>query len=177
MPKGIHSGTAWSDERIEQLKALYAEGRWTFAQIAAKLGVSRNSAIGKCHRLNLYQPQIKIAKNDGPTRRSIGVGAAVQKINAAKAERKSPFRPGPKVKPEPFVCAPVVNLEPLHLTLADLKEGDCRFPFGDVPAAMTFCGHRAVSGRSWCAKHLAVVTAPTPPRRQSAAFIARGAAA
>lgn len=103
--------------------------------------------------------------------RSQNVGAAVQKINAAKAA------PSPKIRPEPFVCAPVPDLDPLHLTLAELKDGNCRFPFGEDPAAMTFCGHPTVSGRSWCPKHFAVVTVPTPARRQSTAFIARGAAA
>uniref|UniRef100_UPI0028AB0CB5 GcrA family cell cycle regulator n=1 Tax=Shinella sp. TaxID=1870904 RepID=UPI0028AB0CB5 len=43
----------WTDERVERLKKLWAEGL-SASQIAAQLGgVSRNAVIGKVHRLNL----------------------------------------------------------------------------------------------------------------------------
>ena len=43
----------WTDERVERLKRLWAEGL-SASQIAAQLGgVSRNAVIGKVHRLNL----------------------------------------------------------------------------------------------------------------------------
>ena len=43
----------WTDERVEKLKRLWAEGL-SASQIAAQLGgVSRNAVIGKVHRLNL----------------------------------------------------------------------------------------------------------------------------
>ncbi len=49
-------GTAmsWTDERIEQLRRLWAEGH-SASQIAGTLGggVSRNAVIGKIHRLGL----------------------------------------------------------------------------------------------------------------------------
>ncbi|MEP4560994.1 MAG: GcrA family cell cycle regulator, partial [Nitratireductor sp.] len=41
----------WTDERVELLKKLWAEGL-SASQIAAQLGgVSRNAVIGKVHRL------------------------------------------------------------------------------------------------------------------------------
>jgi GcrA cell cycle regulator len=44
---------SWTDERIERLKARWAEGA-TASQIADELGgVSRNAVIGKAHRLGL----------------------------------------------------------------------------------------------------------------------------
>ena len=44
---------SWTDERIERLKAMWAEGS-TASQIAEELGgVSRNAVIGKAHRLGL----------------------------------------------------------------------------------------------------------------------------
>ena len=44
---------SWTDERVEQLKKLWAEGL-SASQIAAQLGgVSRNAVIGKVHRLHL----------------------------------------------------------------------------------------------------------------------------
>ena len=42
---------SWTDERIDRLKAMWAEGA-TASQIADELGgVSRNAVIGKAHRL------------------------------------------------------------------------------------------------------------------------------
>ncbi len=42
---------SWTDERIDRLKAMWAEGS-TASQIAEDLGgVSRNAVIGKAHRL------------------------------------------------------------------------------------------------------------------------------
>jgi GcrA cell cycle regulator len=44
---------AWTEERIERLKAMWQEGA-TASEIAEKLGgVSRNAVIGKAHRLGL----------------------------------------------------------------------------------------------------------------------------
>ena len=44
---------SWTDERVEMLKKLWADGL-SASQIAAKLGgVSRNAVIGKVHRLGL----------------------------------------------------------------------------------------------------------------------------
>src|SRR5512145_792177 len=44
---------AWTDERVELLKKLWAEGL-TASQIAARLGgVTRNAVVGKVHRLGL----------------------------------------------------------------------------------------------------------------------------
>jgi GcrA cell cycle regulator len=46
---------SWTDERIERLKTMWANGA-TASQIADELGgVSRNAVIGKAHRLGLEQ--------------------------------------------------------------------------------------------------------------------------
>src|ERR671912_427439 len=46
---------SWTEERIERLKSMWAEGA-TASQIADELGgVSRNAVIGKAHRLGLEQ--------------------------------------------------------------------------------------------------------------------------
>lgn len=160
MPRGIHSGTAWSDERIEQLKALYAQGV-PFSEIGAELGISRNACIGKAHRLGLGGSNV--GRKPGSTSKvggRTGIGAVVQKINAT---RKSPFRPGPKIKAEPFVCAPVVNLEPLNISIYELTEISCRYPSAEAP--FTFCGLPQRVGSSYCAKHHGVCHDGIPTRR------------
>ncbi|MEL6435380.1 MAG: GcrA family cell cycle regulator [Pseudomonadota bacterium] len=56
---------SWTDERVETLKKLWADGL-SASQIAAKLGgVSRNAVIGKVHRLKLA-PRAKSTKQNGP---------------------------------------------------------------------------------------------------------------
>lgn len=58
--------TDWTDERVEQLKELYAEG-WSSSQIAEKLGVTRNAIIGKTNRLKLRrQPVLRQARRYQP---------------------------------------------------------------------------------------------------------------
>ena len=79
----------WTDERVELLKKLWAEGL-SASQIATQLGgVSRNAVIGKVHRLKLSargrtqaaQPRVKKAPSAGGTKtssrpmRTVSVGA------------------------------------------------------------------------------------------------------
>ncbi|TDG16227.1 GcrA cell cycle regulator, partial [Paracraurococcus ruber] len=42
----------WTNEAIEQLRILWAEGHST-AEIGRRMGVSKNAIVGKAHRLNL----------------------------------------------------------------------------------------------------------------------------
>jgi len=42
----------WTDEKVKSLKKLWIKGTST-AEIAKRLGLSKNSVIGKVHRLNL----------------------------------------------------------------------------------------------------------------------------
>lgn len=149
----------WTVERIEKLKRLYDE-RYSFAEIAAALGggITRNSAIGKAHRLGLVgnkaKPKPKLPKPDKPPSAQC-FSATVHKINAAKAA------PAPKVRPEPFVmqCAEV---DPLGVSLMDLTDTTCRWPEGDQPP-FVFCGNLA-SG-PYCPAHARICYVPRQPRR------------
>lgn len=66
----------WTDERVEMLKKLWAEGL-SASQIAAKMGgVSRNAVIGKVHRLKL-SARAKSTKSNGPkVKRAAPAGAS-----------------------------------------------------------------------------------------------------
>ena len=75
---------SWTDERIEQLKTLWQQGR-TASQIADEMGgVSRNAVIGKAHRLGLKSRPSPVKNNDG----------------AKPAEAKKAASPSPKPKKE-----------------------------------------------------------------------------
>ena len=55
---------SWTDQRIDQLKALWDKGL-TASQIAEELGgVSRNAVIGKAHRLGLKSRPSPVKAND-----------------------------------------------------------------------------------------------------------------
>lgn len=56
----------WSDERTARLRELFNVGR-TGSQIAASLGITRNAAIGKLHRLGLRRKPAGAAAQDDPT--------------------------------------------------------------------------------------------------------------
>ena len=55
---------SWTDQRIDQLKALWEKGL-TASQIAEELGgVSRNAVIGKAHRLGLKSRPSPVKANN-----------------------------------------------------------------------------------------------------------------
>lgn len=57
---------SWTDERIDQLKAMWERGL-TASQIAEELGgVSRNAVIGKAHRLGLQSRPSPVKANEAP---------------------------------------------------------------------------------------------------------------
>lgn len=67
---------SWTDEQVETLQRLWAQGR-SASQIAGELGsVTRNAVIGKAHRLGLASrpspirtesPASRVAKHKGPS--------------------------------------------------------------------------------------------------------------
>ena len=87
---------SWTEERIERLKAMWAQGA-TASEIADKLGgVSRNAVIGKAHRLGLEARPSPVKPGEEKEH-----SAAAAK--PAKAEA-GPARPAPaaeKPQPEP----------------------------------------------------------------------------
>jgi GcrA cell cycle regulator len=72
---------SWTDERVELLKKMWAEGQ-SASQIAKELGgVTRNAVIGKVHRLGL-------SNRTG--------GAPTASAKPAAAETDEPVEPAPK---------------------------------------------------------------------------------
>src|SRR5438876_11617406 len=91
----------WTDERVEMLKKLWADGL-SASQIAGELGgVTRNAVIGKVHRLNL-SGRAKPAGNAAPRVhrpraltsprpvRTMSVGNTVMKVHAVPHPRPVP---------------------------------------------------------------------------------------
>jgi GcrA cell cycle regulator len=87
---------SWTDQRIDQLKALWDKGL-TASQIADELGgVSRNAVIGKAHRLGLKSRPSPVKSNDADKK------AAPKKAAPAPAKAPAaaaPARPRPSAPP------------------------------------------------------------------------------
>ena len=84
---------SWTDERIERLKKMWAQGA-TASQIADELGgVSRNAVIGKAHRLGLEQRPSPV--KPGEEKEAKKPAAAASARPAPKAETPKPASAAP----------------------------------------------------------------------------------
>jgi GcrA cell cycle regulator len=106
----METTVSWTDERVEMLKKLWAEGL-SASQIAAKLGgVSRNAVIGKVHRLKLSgrakstkpaAPRVRRTPNSGgssrPASSSSGSSSASSSSGSSVGSYSMPQRTPPSV--------------------------------------------------------------------------------
>lgn len=106
---------SWTDERVETLKRMWAEGQ-SASQIAKELGgVTRNAVIGKVHRLGLSnrvegddQPAASVAPEPQPAAESVAAPAPaeVPRVEPEPEPEAEPDEaPAPQPAPQP-VFAP-----------------------------------------------------------------------
>jgi GcrA cell cycle regulator len=174
----------WTDERVERLKKLWADGL-SASQIAAELGgVTRNAVIGKVHRLGLsgrakavptaasrmrakpaatqHRPQTTAAVAR-PAQPSFSVRGNV--ALAASPEIETRPVPTPRIVPVQIVetAAPVCE----RVTIMELRESMCRWPLGDPSQAdFRFCGGRCTPGQPYCTHHAGIAYQPSHDRRR-----------
>ncbi len=98
---------SWTDERIDQLKAMWEKGM-TASQIAEELGgVSRNAVIGKAHRLGLQSRPSPVKANEAPRKKA---AAGRKAAPAAPKEADAPAAPAPAAASRP--AAPATPQQP-----------------------------------------------------------------
>lgn len=155
----------WTDERVELLKKLWADGL-SASQIAAELGgVTRNAVIGKVHRLGLSgrakSPSSGIARPRKPRSHMMRVSRPMSRGSNALAHS---YETEPDPEPEL-----IDNIIPLgqRRTLLELNEKTCRWPIGD-PATpdFFFCGGNPLDGLPYCHYHSRVAYQPASDRRR-----------
>lgn len=180
---------AWTDERVERLKALWAEGM-TASQIASALGgVSRNAVIGKVHRLGLSN---RAASPKNPET-EISEEPVALKNNETPAAKQPPLREVTAETPRASEGAGAETAEQVNpvaalaaevergarkLSLLELNERTCKWPIGD-PATddFYFCGLPCAVEKPYCAAHVAVAYQPMSSRRDRERSRARAAGA
>ncbi|ANW00670.1 GcrA family cell cycle regulator [Bradyrhizobium icense] len=135
-------GNAWTEERIETLKHLWDTGS-SAAEIAAELGgLTRNAVLGKIFRLGLSESKVLRAEK---------MSRAIQKSWEKRPRQSVRAELPPKMSAETVQlrCAEII---PRNVSLYDLAEDDCKYPYGEG-CEITFCGHPSVVGRSYCGPH------------------------
>lgn len=126
---------AWTDERIEKLKALWDSGQ-SASQIAKELGegVTRNAVIGKAHRL--------------------GLKSRPSPVKSDKVKAKAPARRATKKDPSKLIS--LLDLTDRMCKWPIGHPGDPDFHF---------CGKPAEPGMPYCAAHCLEAYQAQPPRR------------
>lgn len=170
---------AWTEERVDILKKLWAEGL-SASQIANRLGdVTRNAVIGKVHRLGLsgrattsrmktVRPRKKIArpKQQKPLRfGGLGGSSVREALQYAAAQRGAE---------QNFDLAEELDIPvEKRATIATLKECSCRWPVGDpTHEDFYFCGIDKVPGLPYCEFHARKAYQPVQPRRRDRVRVA-----
>ncbi|WP_223476476.1 GcrA family cell cycle regulator [Oricola indica] len=182
---------SWTDERVEMLKKLWADGL-SASQIAAQLGgVSRNAVIGKVHRLKLSGRAKSVSSGAPKTKRSVaprastprgggysgggggGGGAGGRTLTTVthavgatvmKNEVSTVAFAEADRRPIEDVVVPISK----NLTLVELNENTCKWPQGDpLSEDFHFCGHQSEESSPYCKYHAKLAFQPTSERKRS----------
>jgi GcrA cell cycle regulator len=107
---------------------------------------SRNACIGRGHRIGLVsrrvvhapvpKPKRKPATKEGAQRPDIAIRKA-----ATAPKIAAPYKP----KPDP--------IKPGEVQLIELTADTCRWPSGDRPEDVRYCGLQPVDGSPYCERH------------------------
>ncbi len=149
---------AWTDDRVEILSKLWAEGL-SASQIATKLGgVTRNAVIGKVHRLGLSGRVKPKRKTKAPAART-----TVTARKRPQVKRRTTARPAPTPPPIPLKAKPLPNGE--FATILTITEHLCKWPLGDPTSSdFRFCGRGTDKGEPYCKSHAQLAYQPSRRR-------------
>ncbi|MEA2903024.1 MAG: GcrA cell cycle regulator [Alphaproteobacteria bacterium] len=158
---------SWTDERVELLKKLWADGL-SASQIAAELGgITRNAVIGKVHRLGL-SGRAKSPSSSAPRQRKARAHPHMLRVSRPQMRGNTALAHAYDYDPDPEPEV-VDNIIPMgqRRTLLELTEDTCRWPIGDPGSAdFFFCGGQSVTSLPYCAHHSRVAYQPANARRQ-----------
>lgn len=174
----------WTDEMVESLKKMWDEGLST-GEIGKRLGVSKNSIVGKVHRLQLVARPSPIKKKDPtePSKQKTKPAPKAEKPskpltskpveqpkpvaeNTSPSKQEKKYEPAKKTfkerEPEAYmdVSIPVAHTPKKpgdKITVTDLDNHTCRWPLGDPKdESFHFCGAPVKIGQTYCEEHAAI---------------------
>ncbi len=135
---------AWDDQKVEKLRIYWARG-YTASEIARALGegVTRNSVIGKAHRLKLAA-RASSKKSKSPEKQDATSNLNKQEGRISKKNRFRSLLLDKSFPPE----------NPKQLE--ELDDKNCRWPSQHHPneEGFYFCGRPLVEGFSYCKLHM-----------------------
>ena len=138
----------WTDDRLQQLKTLWAEGH-SASTIAERLGhITRNAVIGKVHRLGL--PGRQKTQRPRQPRRSRALPKPRRRAMSVSRVQRVPITAD-------NIAAELAKLGPAPetpVTVQTLTANTCRWPEGDpqIPG-FHFCGRKPASAGPYCGPH------------------------
>ena len=162
----------WTDERVELLKKLWADGL-SASQIAGELGgITRNAVIGKVHRLGL-SGRAKAPSSSVPRQRKPRAPSAfraarpITRGNTALAHHALAYLDvEPEPDPEPEFLDNIIPIGQ-RCSILQLTDATCHWPIGDPSSAeFFFCGGKTVASLPYCAYHCRMAYQPVQDRRR-----------
>ncbi|MEO1028088.1 MAG: GcrA family cell cycle regulator [Pseudomonadota bacterium] len=169
---------AWTEDRVEVLKKLWAEGH-SASQIAKQLGgVTRNAVIGKVHRLGLSGR----ATPSRPVKRPVRLARPKPRLSTPSVSKPAAGTQAPAS--DPIVdtpAAPVNGLSSIEkaatiamppqpladgeaATILTIRDSMCKWPIGDpADPDFAFCGRKRTCG-PYCAEHAKIAFQPSRKR-------------
>lgn len=164
----------WTDERVDLLKRLWAEGL-SASQIATRLGeVTRNAVIGKVHRLGLSGrgTPSRAAQHSRPRSKPVAP-AQTAKITQFPTAGATALQAEPQAMPElapapkPKSMLSVATSSHDKVNILQLSDKTCRWPVGEPGTeSFHFCGCAPKSGLPYCERHAQVAYQPVMDRRR-----------
>lgn len=167
----------WTDEQTAELKRRWANNE-SARQIALCFNVSRNSVLGKIHRLGLSTPvvrkpiiqYVKAQRNGGAAKEALkAIRARERKI--ARLANQSPLtnvvlaraRAMGELPSCDAIELPQESIARPPVALLDLERHHCRWPI-EHDGVVMFCGADKHTG-AYCARHAALAYRPFEERK------------
>lgn len=138
----------WENEAVvNRLKILWTDHSATEITRALwdefQLSVTRNSVVGKLHRM-------KLTVDDKSSVHPLTRHDPAQRRPRNSIPKRTAFEPGPL---STFVD---VVLDPLNLSFADIRHDQCKSITNDDLSAPLYCGHWVSPGFHYCASHRSI---------------------
>lgn len=160
----------WTNEAIDRLRALWAEGHST-AEIGRRMGISKNSVVGKAHRLDLPARPSPIRRDPAtPRPAATGRRPTLPPLRAAMPIAAAPRREEPKPVAPSILALPPKPAAGVVRAFPRVSSKACCWPIGEPGTkSFRFCDSEASTGKPYCQEHAALAYVKVRDRRDDAA--------